>query len=200
MKNNDQKPNIGIIAGSNRPGRICLSITEWITTEMQREDLNLTIIDLAEITLPFLDEPDLPARHNYKNEHTKHWSETINGFDGFVLVFPQYNWGYPAVLKNALDYLYDEWAGKPVSIMSYGGHGGFQAALGMRLVTQGLAMYNMATNPSFHLTKEMFDEQGQIKALTQVLSPYRQSIQAVSAEFSDLLIHNTTFHSASSHT
>ena len=181
------KPNIGIIIGSNRPKRICRVVAEWVLKGMQHEGLNLELIDLAEINLPFLDEPEIPACHNYQKEHTKSWSKVVSGYDGFVLVFPQYNWGYPAVLKNALDFLYDEWAGKPVSIMCYGRHGGFQGTLAMKLVTQGLDMYNMSTNPALHIEESMFDEQGQFKDIDADFARYEVPLQAVSSEFVNLL-------------
>ncbi len=181
------KPHIGILIGSNRPTRVCRVVAEWVMKEMQHPGLELSLIDLAEINLPFLDEPEVPAHHKYTKDHTKAWSKMISGYDGFVLVFPQYNWGYPAVLKNALDFLYDEWARKPVSIMCYGGHGGFQGLLAMKLVTQGLHMYNMSANPPLNIEDEMFDEHGQFKNIKEAFARYRQPVQAVSAEFIDLL-------------
>ncbi|MBA3927114.1 NADPH-dependent FMN reductase [Listeria rustica] len=183
-----EKPNIGLIIGSNRPTRVCRTVAEWAMKEMEHDKLNLSLIDLAEINLPFLDEPEIPAHGNYQKEHTKAWSELIKGYDGFVFIFPQYNWGYPAVLKNALDFLYDEWRGKPVSIMCYGGHGGFQAALSMKLVTQGLHMYNMATNPPLDISDEMFDERGQFKNIEKDFARYKLPLQAVSAEFASILV------------
>jgi len=187
MDSTAHKPVIGIIIGSNRPTRVCRTVAEWVQKEMHHSDLDLQLIDLAEVNLPFLDEPEIPAHHNYQKDHTKAWSERISGYDGFVLVFPQYNWGYPAVLKNALDYLYDEWAGKPVSIMCYGGHGGFQGALGMKLVTQGLRMYNMSTNPPLDIDDDMFDERGQFKDIDAAFARYKQPMQATAAEFAGLL-------------
>ena len=178
---------IGIIIGSNRPTRIAKTVAEYAQKYMQHPGLDLELIDLAEINLPFLDEPDIPARHHYTKDHTAKWSRLISEFDGFVLVFPQYNWGYPAVLKNALDYLYDEWANKPVSLMCYGGHGGFQATLAMKLVTQGLHMYNMSTNPPLDIKDEMFDEHGQFINIESALCRYKQPFRAVSDEFVDLL-------------
>ncbi|MBC1225816.1 NADPH-dependent FMN reductase [Listeria booriae] len=182
------KPKIGLIIGSNRPGRVCRTVAEWAMREMQHEQLDLSLIDLAEINLPFLDEPEVPAYHHYTKDHTKAWSALISGYDGFVLVFPQYNWGYPAVLKNALDFLYDEWKHKPVSIICYGGHGGFQATLAMKLVTQGLHMYSLSTNPALDITDEMFDENGQFKQIEKDFESYKISLQAVSNEFANLLV------------
>ncbi|MGO3603660.1 MAG: NADPH-dependent FMN reductase, partial [Enterococcus malodoratus] len=94
------KKKIGIILGSNRPTRIGGEIADWVKKQMEHEKLTIDIIDLAVINLPFLDEPDIPAMGNYQNEHTKNWSQLIQQYDGFVLLFPQYNWGYPAVMKN----------------------------------------------------------------------------------------------------
>jgi NAD(P)H-dependent FMN reductase len=179
--------SIGIIVGSNRPNRVSPSIAKWLNDAMQRDGLKLSIIDLAEINLPFLDEPGIPARGNYQNEHTKAWSKLIQSYDGFVLLFPQYNWGYPAVLKNALDYLYVEWGGKPVSIMPFGHHGGFQAMLAMNLVTKGLHMIDMATNIQIDIMEKMFDEQGQFKDIDVTLERYRGNAQLLASEFVDLL-------------
>ncbi len=154
---------------------------------MHHEGLNIELVDLAEINLPFLDEPEIPAHHKYQKEHTVTWSKIVSGYDGFVIVFPQYNWGYPAVLKNALDFLYDEWSKKPVSIMCYGGHGGFQATLSLKLVTQGLRMYNMSSNPPLNIEDEMFDSNDQFIDIDSAFSRYKVPMQAVSAEFVSLL-------------
>jgi hypothetical protein len=163
------KPKIGIIVGSNRPTRVCLTVAKWVKRSMNTEALDFELIDLAEVNLPFLDEPEVPAHGKYQNDHTKAWSEKIKGYDGFVLVFPQYNWGYPAVLKNALDYLY------------------VQATLAMKLVTQGLRMYNMSTNPPLDIDDEMFDEGGQFKDIDAAFRRYQQPMRAVADEFIDLL-------------
>ncbi|MGO3601735.1 MAG: NADPH-dependent FMN reductase, partial [Enterococcus faecalis] len=104
----------------------------------------------------------------------------------FVLLFPQYNWGYPAVMKNALDFLYSEWSHKPVSIMVYGGHGGFQGLIAMKLVTQGLNMYNMSVNPPLSISKEMFDENNQFIAIDQAFKRVAPQVKMVSEEFVDL--------------
>lgn len=188
MESYEKKPAVGIILGSSRPGRICPEIADWARNRLENDRLDWHLIDLAEINLPFLDEAELPARHHYQKEHTIKWSETIKNLDGFIFVFPQYNWGYPAVLKNALDYLYDEWSGKPVSFICYGGHGGFQAALGMRLVTQGLNMNNMSTSLSLTIEKEMFDESMKFKDIESALKQYEHPLGALSEEFIHLLV------------
>ncbi len=107
---------IAVVIGSTRPTRICADIARWILRNAQEDSpLHYEIVDLAEVNLPFLDEPLKAALHEYAHEHTVQWSRTVSSYDGFIFVFPQYNWGYPAPLKNALDYLYIEWRDKPVT-------------------------------------------------------------------------------------
>ncbi|MFT8870724.1 MAG: NADPH-dependent FMN reductase [Sporolactobacillus sp.] len=174
---------IGLIVGSNRPQRLSRPIAEWLGGALAHDGLAVSLIDLAAVNLPFLDEPDIPARGNYQHAHTKAWSETIRAHDGFILLFPQYNWGYPAVLKNALDYLYAEWAGKPVSLVSFGGHGGFQAMLAMNLVVSGLRMVQMATNLQLTVPPEIQGEPEPQAALEHVLAPYRSDVRSLADEF-----------------
>jgi len=116
--------NIGIIVGSNRPNRKGSEIAAWIkkTTDADTEN-TYTYLDLAEIGLPFLDEPKLPAMGDYQNDHTKAWAEKVAAQDGFVMIIPEYNHGYPASLKNAIDTLYAEWVKKPVVFVGYGAAG-----------------------------------------------------------------------------
>ncbi len=138
---------IKIILGSSRPNRFAHQPGEWL----QRLGADVAgarfeMLDLAEINLPFLDEPALPgAPGYYQHEHTRQWAEMIDGADGFVLVAPEYNHGYTPVLKNALDYLYDEWLHKPVAFASYGGAaGGARAVEQLRGVVGNLAMYDLS--------------------------------------------------------
>jgi len=139
---------IGVVVGSTRPRRICKHLAEWVLEIAQAESrLTYELIDLAEISLPFLDEPLMAALGQYEHEHTKRWSRRVSSYDGFVFVFPQYNWGYTAVLKNALDFLYAEWHDKAAAIVTYGTHGGGRGAEQLKQVLQGIGMRNTATNP-----------------------------------------------------
>ena len=78
------------------------------------------VVDLMDIGLPLLDEPHHPSERRYLHEHTRLWSASVSAADAFVLVMPEYNVGFTAPLKNALDYLYEEWHHKPVGFVSYG--------------------------------------------------------------------------------
>jgi NAD(P)H-dependent FMN reductase len=125
-------PTLTIINSSTRPGRAGLPITEWFTSRAQAsKKFDIGVTDLAVLNLPFLDEPDHPRLHHYLHEHTKEWSAVVDASDAFVIVTPEYNFGYPAALKNAIDYLHDEWRYKAVGFVSYGG-----VAAGTRAVQQ----------------------------------------------------------------
>ena len=86
-----------------------------------RRDIAATCVDLKELDLPLLDEPEHPRFGRYRHDHTKRWSKLVDSADAFVFVMPEYNHGYTAPLKNAIDYLHREWADKPVGFASYGG-------------------------------------------------------------------------------
>ncbi|HEV2677977.1 MAG TPA: NADPH-dependent FMN reductase [Aliidongia sp.] len=149
-------PRVQVIMGSIRAGRLCPRLAAWVM-EIGRASNGLAyeLVDLADWPLPMDDEPGIPARGAYAREHTLAWSRKVASAAGFVFVTPQYNWGYPAALKNAIDHLYAEWVGKPVAIVSYGGHGGGKCATQLRQVTEGLKMRPVATMPGITLTHEM---------------------------------------------
>ncbi len=97
-----------LIMGSVRAGRRAPAIAEWAAARCPAS-LACETIDLKDWHLPMDDEPEIPATAKYANVHTRAWSEKVAAADGIVIVTPQYNWGYPAPLKNALDHHYDEW-------------------------------------------------------------------------------------------
>ncbi|WP_338869451.1 NADPH-dependent FMN reductase [Spirosoma sp. SC4-14] len=111
-----------IIIASTRPGRKGPAIAAWIQDVVnQHPEFAVELLDLAEINLPFMDEPNHPRLQQYEHEHTKNWSRAIDAADAFIIVTPEYNHGFSAPLKNALDFLAREWAYKPVGLVSYGG-------------------------------------------------------------------------------
>ncbi|GEO08247.1 NADPH-dependent FMN reductase [Segetibacter aerophilus] len=117
--------NIKIITSTTREGRKGISVANWITgLAKQNNKYAIELLDLAEINLPFMDEPYHPRLQKYQHEHTKKWSETIRTADAFIIVLAEYNFGFPAPIKNAIDYLYNEWMNKPVAFVSYGGVSG----------------------------------------------------------------------------
>ncbi|HLH59174.1 MAG TPA: NAD(P)H-dependent oxidoreductase [Streptosporangiaceae bacterium] len=125
-------PTLTVIIGSTRPGRAAQPIAQWFIERARAHGgFDVEVADLAEIGLPMMDEPNHPRLREYVNQHTKDWSARIERADAVVFVTPEYNYGYPAAIKNAIDYLHQEWKDKPVGFVSYGG-----VAAGTRAVQQ----------------------------------------------------------------
>jgi NAD(P)H-dependent FMN reductase len=114
--------NLKIINSTVRPGRKGPVITKWIEeTAIKNGNFNVEVLDLATINLPFMDEPNHPSQKKYIHEHTKEWSRKIDEADAFIFVTAEYDYNYPAPLRNAIEYLHYEWAYKAAGIVSYGG-------------------------------------------------------------------------------
>ena len=132
-------PRLSLVVASTRPTRIGHHVARWVT-ERVPDELDLTVHDLREIALPFLDEPGQPADGHYVHEHTKRWSAAMRATDALVLVMPEYNRGYNASLKNAIDYLYAEWEGLPVGCVGYGYYGAKYAKSALRQTLERVKM------------------------------------------------------------
>jgi NAD(P)H-dependent FMN reductase len=142
--------------GSIRAGRRCPQIASWvIEVAAAASELKYELVDLAQWPLPMDDEPVIPALGLYQQPHSQAWSRKIAAAEGVIFVTPQYNWGYPAVLKNAIDHVYSEWQGKAAVIITYGGHGGSKCAAQLRQVTEAVEMHTVATMPALTLTRAM---------------------------------------------
>lgn len=122
------RPQIGIIVGSTRPVRVGRPVADEIATLVEAAGGDAVMLDLAEIRLPLLDEALPPASGVRTQPHSIAWAEQIEALDGVVFVTPDYNSGYPAALKNAIDYLKTEWSALPAVVVSYGWSGGASAA------------------------------------------------------------------------
>lgn len=126
---------IAIIVGSTRPGRKAGAVAQWVHKIAERRgDGDFEIVDIADFDLPLLDEETPPAMGQYTNEHTRTWAAKIAEFDGFVFVTPEYNHSTSGALKNAIDFLYQEWNNKAAGFVSYGSAGGTRAVEQLRLI------------------------------------------------------------------
>ena len=115
---------VQIIVASTRPGRVGLPIGEWVRDRATEYGFEIDFADLAVVNLPFLDEPKHPRLRQYEHQHTKDWSARVDAADAFILVMPEYNYSFTAPLKNAIDFVSQEWGWKPVATVSYGGVSG----------------------------------------------------------------------------
>jgi NAD(P)H-dependent FMN reductase len=153
---------IKVIIGSTRPTRFGIQPAHWLMElAKQYKDAEFELLDLAEVNLPFLDEPQSALTGVYEHEHTKRWSAMIAEADGFVLVTPEYNHGVSAPLKNALDYLYAEWNHKPVSFVSYGAQaGGARSVEHLRGAAGQLKMYDLSEHVIIPMYFAQLDQAG----------------------------------------
>ncbi len=132
----------GIVVGSTRPGRMGAQVARWIQGRAEvLPGLQVDLLDLAGIALPFLDEEQHPSSRAYQHQHTREWSRRVEALDAVVLVTPEYNSSFPAPLKNALDFLYEEWRRMPVGLVGYGmTSAGTRAVAALMPVVTALAM------------------------------------------------------------
>jgi NAD(P)H-dependent FMN reductase len=115
-------PKLGIVVASTREGRAGLPIARWFEGVARADGaFEPTLLDLKEAGLPLLEEPAHPRLQKYEQDTTKAWSATVRATDAFVFVTPEYNFGSPPALVNALDHLYVEWCYKAAGFVSYGG-------------------------------------------------------------------------------
>ncbi|KQO95694.1 NADPH-dependent FMN reductase [Leifsonia sp. Leaf264] len=137
-----------IIVGSVRPGRVGLPIAEWARAEaIEHGGFDVDFVDLVELGLPFMDEPNHPRLRQYTKPHTVAWSERVDAADAFLFVTPEYNYSSSPALKNAIDFLNQEWWRKPVGFVSYGGvSSGTRGVVALLPVLVSLGMIRVGAN------------------------------------------------------
>ncbi|GAA3569370.1 NAD(P)H-dependent oxidoreductase [Nonomuraea rosea] len=159
------KPVLQIVVASTRPGRSGRAVADWFHGKAVADGrFEVELVDLAEVGLPFLDEPNHPRLKQYVNAHTKEWSATVERGDAYVFVTPEYNHSFNAVLKNALDYLHHEWQYKAAGFVSYGGiSGGTRAVNGLRQVVSMLKMVPVVEAVNIAFFPQFLDESGTLR-------------------------------------
>jgi len=158
-------PNLLIVIASTRPGRIGVPVADWFMGRAtEHGGFDLELVDLAELALPLLDEASHPRLRQYTKDHTRAWSATVDAADAVVLVTAEYNYGYPAALKNAIDYLHHEWRYKPVGFVSYGGvAAGTRAVQQLKQVVTALAMMPVTASVNIPFVQQFRDDHGAIQ-------------------------------------
>ena len=153
-------PVLQIIIASTRPGRVGPSVASWIHERaVAHGGFDVELVDLAEVNLPMFDEPKHPRFRQYVHQHTKDWSATIERADAFIFVVPEYNYGFNAAIKNAIDYLNAEWQHKPVGFVSYGGvAAGTRAVQMLKQVITTLKMVPMFDAVNIPFVQQFLDE------------------------------------------
>lgn len=183
---------IKIIIGSTRQNRFSEKPAQWIFEEAKKlERVEVELLDLRDYSMPFFDDPMPPsmAKGQYSNEIVKKWAAKINDGDAFIIVTPEYNHGYSAVLKNALDVISHEWSRKPVGFVSYGSALGARAVEQLRQVAVELQMAPIRN--SIHIPVDIFFAAMMGKGPTgpEMFKPIREGMMGdrVQIFFDDLL-------------
>ncbi len=127
---------LNVIVASTRPGRVGVHVGEWFyKIAKEHSAFDAAWVDLKEVGLPLFDEPKHPRLRDYQHEHTKRWSAIVDAADAMVFVAPEYNYGPTPALINAIDFVSQEWAYKPIAFVSYGGiSGGLRAVQATKLI------------------------------------------------------------------
>jgi NAD(P)H-dependent FMN reductase len=155
-----------VMVGSTRPGRVGTTVADWFVDRAKHHSgFDLDVVDLAELDLPFLDEPAHPRLQRYEHDHTKAWSERVEAADAVVLVSPEYNTGCSAPMKNAIDYLSLEWRYKPVGFVTYGGvSAGTRAMEQLVQIVAVLQMVPVMPAVNIPFVAKLLDDSGALQA------------------------------------
>ena len=152
---------IPIIAGSTRRDRQSIKVARFVFARLrQRSGVETELLDLLEYNFPIMEErlrhrDDPPTR-------LQEFGDKIGRADSLIIVTPEYNNGYPGVLKNALDYLLPEYERKPIGIVtvSAGGFGGLTCLAQLRLVTLGMGAFPIPESLPVSRVHDSFKEDG----------------------------------------
>jgi NAD(P)H-dependent FMN reductase len=160
----DSTLKVGVILASTREGRRGEGFARWIQALLsERQGVATELVDLRDWRLPNYDHAAMPhvAEKSYVDPTARGWVEKVADLDGYVIVTPEYNHGYPGGLKNAIDHAFAAWANKPVTFVSYGGTaGGARAVEQLRLVAIELRMVPIRDEVNVRLIGVSLDERG----------------------------------------
>lgn len=126
-----------IVTSSVREGRAADNVLKFVSEQLAAyPDYEVTVADLKELPMPFFNAPVSPSDEAFvaTNENVIAWTKMVSEADAVVFIAAEYNYSMTAVLKNAIDWIYKEWAGKPVTFVGYGWAGGSKAIAALRIV------------------------------------------------------------------
>jgi NAD(P)H-dependent FMN reductase len=172
---------ISVIVGSTRQGRFAEKPAHWMLELLRRRNIDGRLLDLRDFPMPFFDEvatPARPGRAPYSNEVVSRWTAEIGAAEGFIIVTPEYNYGPPAVLKNAIDWVYPEWNRKAAAFVSYGSAMGARAIQQLRLTAIELQLAPIRSSVHVPLSTLMAHHQGGdvAKGLAELEAPANKMI------------------------
>jgi NAD(P)H-dependent FMN reductase len=167
---------VQIIVGATRQGRVSDKVAQWVANEAQNlEDTQVEVVDLIDYPMPFFDEAVSPQYNPNRQPapEVKKWLDKLSEADAFVLVTPEYNRSFSAVLKNAIDYLDFQFAKKPVAIVAHGSTGGAQAVASLRVALPGVQAVTVPSATFFvGRAGEALDDSGELTDEEAKSNPY----------------------------
>ncbi|OGG74055.1 hypothetical protein A3A40_00485 [Candidatus Kaiserbacteria bacterium RIFCSPLOWO2_01_FULL_54_20] len=176
MVNDQTSPlNVKVILGSTRSGRFSEKPGQWIAEEAKKQkDLTVELLDLRDYPMPLFDEAETPGYKSkpYSHESVVRWTAKIAEADAFIVIAPEYNHGYPAVLKNALDYVYQEWNNKPIAFVTYGSAMGARTTEQLRQVAIELQMAPIRN--AVHMPYDVLIAVGKGVPAAEIFAPYAE--------------------------
>lgn len=146
---------IPVILGTSRKGRASENVAKFVFAETaKREEVETQLIDLR----------NLSFAHDDAGEALKdpHFSNVMARADALILVVPEYNHGYPGLLKHALDTNLKEYIHKAVGVcgVSAGGFGGTRVVQNLLPVLRELGLVTIFWDGNFSGAHKLFDEAG----------------------------------------
>lgn len=182
------QPHIQIIVGSVRDQRMSGPVARWVAARFEAEfGYPAEIVDLRDWNLPSFNLAEPPAMGHYPSRLQRAWATTIARADGFVFVGPEYNHGYSGALKNALDWIYAEWIGKPAAFVSFGNANGSRATAQLKQVMGELRMVPiepaLGVKPHGHVEDRQFmaspDDERRLSRTFAELLRWQKSLESL---------------------
>lgn len=183
-----------VLLGSARQGRAGDSVAAWVMNQLSKHpDIEAELVDLAALQLPFYNEAMQPADikdRNYTEPKGKVWAEKVGSADAFMFLCAEYNHGYTALLKNAIDWVYYEWVNKPVGFISYssGAIAGARVVEQLKPVCIHVGLYPLGAAIDIPKVATFFTENGEasIPAFEQQLNSMCQNLGIYSTALAPL--------------
>lgn len=159
-------PKLTVIIATTREGRQGLPVAHWFIERAKAHGkFEVEAIDLKDVALPVFDEPVHPRLRQFKHDHTKRWASIVDAADAFVFVTPEYNFGMPPALLNALDFVFHEWAYKAAAFVSYGGvSGGIRSVQMAKQVMTSLKIVPIPEAVAIQFFVKLIDANGKFAA------------------------------------
>jgi NAD(P)H-dependent FMN reductase len=161
-----------VITASTREERKGAPLAQWIEAVARHDkDWEVVPVDLRELALPMLAEPEHPRLRRYKYDTTKQWSAMVDAADAFIAVTPEYNFSAPPALVNAFDTVFQEWGYKPIGFVTYGGvSAGTRALIAARTIASTLKLVPVPEGVNVPFFTQFINAEGVFTANDQTVA------------------------------